>query len=459
MSWINRFLPFRRQPSRVVEPAAAGETYLWVPSAAEASGELQAPTLPRFQSTAGDQIDTREMDRFAVMRSKLRRAYTPAQPVSDPRMFAGRTTVLSALIRAIEDQRLHTIVYGERGIGKTSLLRVLAQAAQDARYLVVYITCGAGSEFDETMRAVAAKIPLMFHRDYGPTSVEGERGDTLASVLGPEPISVSMAADHLDKIEGTRVLVVLDEYDRSRSEGFRLSIGELLKTLSDQGVRVQVLIAGVAGDLTELVENVPSIQRNAFALQVPRMTPAEVRNIVKNGEVITDLPFEDDAVETIVARCNGFPYLATMLSHRAALLALDRQRESVGVDDVELATRETVDEFRGRVQRNAQRQIDQQVRQGALDTLGVLAGAAQTVGGWFSLDDAAGASGETGGTSLMKPLVERLVAETILLEARDDEFGRSYRFFEPSVPPYLWLLASTKPAARPPAQKPTPASI
>ena len=442
MSWIERFPPFRKRPSRSASVFDAEDAFIWMPVATPPDKGLEAPTLPRFQSTAGDQLDTREFDRYAVIRSKLRRAYTPAQPVSDPRMFAGRTKVLAALIRAIEDQRLHTIVYGERGIGKTSLLRVLAQAAQDARYLVVYVTCGTGSEFDETMRAVAAKIPLMFHHDYGPTSIEGERGDTLASILGPEPITVSLAVDYLDKIEGTRVLVVLDEYDRSGSEDFRRSIGELLKTLSDQGVRVQFLIAGVAANLTELVENIPSIQRNVFALQVPRMTAAEIRHIVKNGEGVTELPFQDAAIQAVIARCIGFPYLATMLCHRSALMALEQHHETVSADDVDAATRETIDEFRSRIPRHCQLQIEQQIRLGSLDPLGALAAAAQNAGGWFALEDLATRSGDPKFIDSARALVERLASDHVLLEAREDEIGRVYRFLEPSVPPYLWLRAS-----------------
>ena len=69
------------------------------------------------------------------MRS-FRTAFTPSQPVVERRLFAGRTGTLTTLIRAIEDERLHVIVYGERGIGKTSLMHVLAEAARDARYLV-----------------------------------------------------------------------------------------------------------------------------------------------------------------------------------------------------------------------------------------------------------------------------------------------------------------------------------
>jgi Cdc6-like AAA superfamily ATPase len=444
MSWIDRIIPYFKREKAGGEETTEVETYLYRPVEVLAPGivEPEAPNLPRFQTTAGDQLDPRTADRFALTRSKLRNAYTPAQPVSDRRMFAGRTKVMSTLIRSIEDQRLHTVIYGERGIGKTSLLHVLAQAAQEARYLVVYVTCGARSEFEETFQAIAAAIPLTYHSAYGPTSVEGERGDTLASILGSEPITVRTASDALAKIEGTRVLVILDEYDRAGSEDFRRNVAELLKSLSDQAVRVQFLIAGVAANLTELVANVPSIQRNVFAMQVPKMTAGEIRGIIKNGEAAADLKFDEAAIHAIIARCIGFPYLASLISHRSALVAVDQGRTDVTGADVAVATSEAVDEFKGRISRRSQLQISDQLRAGKLAVLGALAGAAQTTGGWFSLSDITAMHADFSVIPEARAYADRLASERALLEAREDEFGRSYRFIEPTVPVYLWLLAA-----------------
>src|SRR5437764_2475060 len=420
MSFIDRILPWRRRA-----PVNDGEPrFVFRPASETDLDAEEVDSFPRFQITAGDQLDARKADRFAVIRSNLRNAYTPAQPVTDRRMFAGRTKLMTTLIRLIEDQRLHTVIYGERGIGKTSLLQVLAKAAEEARYLVVYVTCGARSEFDETFRSIAAHIPLMYHTNYGPTSPEGERGDTVANLLGHEPITVRLAADALGRVEGTRVLVILDEFDRAESEDFRRSIAELLKSLSDQSVRVQFLIAGVAANLTELVANVPSIQRNVYALRLPKMTAAEIRRIVKNGEQISELRFDEAAIHAVIARCMGFPYLATLLSHRSALAAIDDGRVSVSARDVEHATQEAVDEFKGRISRRSQLQIEELVKKGRLEVLGALAGAAQSTGGLFMIDDISALHGDASGLGEAKSVAERLASSRILLESGEDGSGR-----------------------------------
>ena len=86
---------------------------------------------------------------------------------------------------------------------------------------------------------------------------------------------------------------MLDEFDRVESADFRLGIAEFLKNLSDRSIRVQLLIAGVAANLTELLEHIPSIQRSIFALQIPRMTEAEVRQLIKIGEDTSNTGFRE----------------------------------------------------------------------------------------------------------------------------------------------------------------------
>ena len=425
---------------RLFAPASEEPTapyYHYIPAASGRSDE-GAP-FPRFQATAGDHLDPKTADRFAMVRASLRNAFTP-QPVTDKRMFAGRTKVLTALISSIEDQRLHTVICGERGIGKSSLLHMLAQAATDARYLVFYLACTAGSNFDETLRAIAANIPLAYHHGYGPTSIEGERGDTLAKLLGPEPITVSSAVDLLAKIEGTRVLVILDEYDRAGSEDFRRSMTELLWSLSDQSVRVQFVIAGVAANAGELIPNVT--HRDIFALQLPRMTAAEIRSLIKNSEAMAEVRFDAGAVQAIIARCIGFPYLASLISHRAALVAVEQDRFTVVGEDVHVGARAAVQELRGRISGRSQVQVTEAARLVTPKSLAALAEAALNTSGWFSVVGAADVEGGAKAAGAALPAAaDRLASQNVLLEARHDGVDHAYRFTDPNVPIYVWLLA------------------
>ena len=421
-------------------PARPAKGRLLVASGAGAGQKAEAIPFPRFHATAGDQLGSKAESAFVRSRMRLLDAFTPSQPVSDRKRFAGRLDVLTSVIRAIEEQRLHVVVYGDRGLGKTSVLHVLTQAARDARYLVVYISCGADSNFDEVFRTIAAHIPMLFHSAVGPTSPDVEKGKTLADVLSTSTISPRVASDILAKIVGTRVVVVLDEFDRSLSQEFRQDVAELIKNLSDRLVRVQVVIAGVAGNLSELLEHIPSIQRNIFAIQVPWMAPAEIRTLIQNGGELCGLVFEDAAEDAIVSAAHGSPYLATLLGHHAGLNALDDQRIRITVADVIFAIATAIQEFYGRMPGRARAQLKHYVGSDQASSLGLVAGVSLLSSGSFRVGDLWAAAASAESARQCEKLVAELVKAGLLIETNLEE-GVSYRFSEDGIAAYLWLLS------------------
>lgn len=450
MSWINslmaRSLGRKPKAAQKVQPSLVF-TAPPAPFAGRESSEAKkaaGEAFPRFHSTAGDQLSPLLSDRSAAARVKLRSAFTPSLPITDRRLFAGRLDVLTTLIRSIEDQRVHVIMYGERGIGKTSLVHVLTQAAQEARYIVVYVSCGAGSTFDEIFRAVAVDVPLLYHSGFAPTAEEAEKGGSLADLLPATPLTPRLVADLFAKLTGTRVLVVLDEFDVCESPEFRRNIAELIKNLSDRSIRTQLVIAGVAADLTELVEHIPSIRRNIFALQVPKMTASEINHLVENGEAQSGVDFDSAATDFIVYVANGSPYLASLLCHHAGLAAIEKGRSRVVIKDVAVAVDQALTEFRGRISKYSLVQIDQAAKGGVRHMLGVMAGVAQFNNGHFDARDIEAVHAGSTNAASFKATIDELAANRVLIEPHEDENGRGYRFSEEAVLPYLWILAAQK---------------
>jgi len=293
----------RARKSQVAARQATTFTELFAQPSSEPAASSHV--LPRFKSTAADQVDRQHADRFTKIRMRLRTAFTPSQPVTDRQMFAGRKEVLTQAISSLEDQRLHLIVYGPRGIGKTSLLHILSEAAREARYIVHYSSCGAASNFPETFRAAAAEIPLLYHSSFGPTAEETEAGSSFADLLPKSGFSPRQFGELCARLKGTRLIIVLDEFDRSQSPEFRRDVAELIKILSDRAVRVQLVIAGVGGDIVELIEHIPSIRRNILAVRVPLMTDQEMLDLVTAGETAAGLVYEAGARDLILKLAGG----------------------------------------------------------------------------------------------------------------------------------------------------------
>ncbi|MCE7798519.1 ATP-binding protein [Sphingobium sufflavum] len=408
-------LRFRKTPRAAVEPSGP---------------------LPRFQGSGADQTHGVHGSPLQRMRMRMRQAFTPSQPVFNPSMFAGRNEVLTALIRAIEDQRLHVVTYGERGIGKTSLMHILSRLAREARYVVRYASCGEETEFSDMFRAIVRDIPLLYHADFAPTSDASEEGRSLADLLPEGTFNVPQLTDVLAKISGTHVLLILDEFDRAHSPAFRRSIAELIKNLSDRSARVQLVIAGVAGNLTELIEHIPSIRRNIMGLQVPNMTQGEIEQLVHNAETVCGMKFTDEEIGFINLVSYGSPYIANLIGQHAGLNAIDRGDTVVAVKDIILAVHQAVEEIRHRVTAKSVHFVTEAETFVPSDTLGLLARSALYNGGRLDIARLEGLLRDLGGS---EAFLRNLSEKTGLVGPIPYDPAGAYSFNEEGVPVYLWM--------------------
>ena len=330
MSWIRKL--FGLAPNNA-DYDDEGEQSALVVSAPPTSGS-DASNMPRFSGLANEVEADRSQPRELSAGHRLGRAYPVSQPVSDLRQFAGRRELLSSVIRSIEERRMHVVLYGDRGIGKTSLLHIIALLAKDARYLVRYSSCSATSDLDSTFRAIAEDIPLLYHEKGDPTSAQVESGKTLADLFDASTLTPATLSEVLDGVSGTRLLIILDEFDRTEKPEFRREVAELIKNLSDRSSKVQILIGGVAENLSELVRQIPSIRRNLLGIPVGRMSDAELTEILVNGQAISGLPIDRVAQDRLIGSANGSPYLANLIAHQSSSRALERGGKSVTAADL-----------------------------------------------------------------------------------------------------------------------------
>lgn len=365
MSWIRKL--FGLGPKTDQAEYDEGQATLVV--SAPAAPTSISGGLPRFSGLANEIEDDRSQSRELSAGHRLGRAYPVSQPVSDLRQFAGRRELLTSVIRSIEERRMHVVLYGDRGIGKTSLLHIIALLAKDARYLVRYSSCSASSDLDSTFRAIAEDIPLLYHEKGDPTSAQVESGKTLADLFDASRLTPASLSEVLDGVSGTRLLIILDEFDRTENPDFRREVAELIKNLSDRSSKVQILIGGVAENLSELVRQIPSIRRNLLGIPVGRMSDAELIEILTNGQAISGLLIDKIAQERLIASANGSPYLANLIAHQASSRAIERGGKSVTSADLKDGLAMMAREQMLRLPEAAQQQVEQLLTQVPHDQL------------------------------------------------------------------------------------------
>ncbi len=380
--------------------------------------------LPQFSRAASrDPGSARQASRL----NRLREAFTPSHPIAQAQRFAGRRGLLEQLIHLIEDQQLHVVLYGDRGIGKTSLLRIVSNLARDAEYHVSYASCGSDTSFDSLFRQFAREIPLLFHKDYAPTHPEVEAGGTLATLIGDKPLTVADVTAVLEKVQGTRILLIIDEFDRVASARMREQIAEVIKNLSDRGSSIQFLIAGVASNLTALVAHIPSIRRNLIGVPVAPLDRRETAQVIEAGSRQSGLPFAPEAVSDITDLSRGLPYLAQLLGLHASFHAARRGGEAVNREDVVAAAAQAEEEIGLRLSDRILRAIDSAAERSGWPALRSIAERGMIGHGRLLANDVAG----------LDP-----TSKDALLEAESDAEGESWHFREEAAIPFVWLRAS-----------------
>jgi hypothetical protein len=251
------------------------------------------------------------------------------------------------------------------------------------------------------------------------------------TATGPTPFSRA-----LSEVRGTRVIIILDEFDRAEEKEFQPHVAELIKNLSDSAARVQLVIAGVADNLRNLLNHSPSIRRNLLAIHVDRMDDSEIEELISLGEQHAMLTFEPSAKEEIVKLSHGRPHLARLICHHASLNVLGSGRATVGVSDVATALSRVVSEMEARLATDtriaAKEMVTSHPTEAALAARFSVSGDAS-----FGVEDLLADSRLT--RDQLYALVERFSASGLVI--RNGADAPRFRFAEEGLASYL-LLAS-----------------
>jgi ATPase domain predominantly from Archaea len=413
-------------------------TFAWAPPPAVEP----SPMLPRFIASASDDVESDASNEMARRRLALRDALGASQPVVARETFAGRREAMASLINAVEEQRVHVVVYGERGIGKTSLAHVFAETAREARYHVIYASCGTAANFADMFRSVLARIPRIYHASILPNSAEAEAGGTFDQMLPSGPFGARELAETLAGVVGTRIIVILDEYDRVVDVTFRREVAELIKNLSDRAARVQLVITGVALNLDELIGYAPSIRRNIAGLPMTPLAGGEVRELLRMGERAADIRFGKDALALITRMAGGSPYLVRLLGHQAGLAALGGGRDDVSYADARVAVEKVIADWQASLPRRVQANLVRDEARTHWSLLVAAARAGSTADGWFTVDDVYAEMGGSVAPISIERDLKLFVNAIDLLERREGHGDPQFRFSYPGVAALLTMSAA-----------------
>jgi len=283
-----------------------------------------------------------EQNRLGI---EVGRAFSPAAPIDEKALFAGRTEQLRDVIDAINQRGQHAIIFGERGVGKTSLANVLSDFLEAAgeQILAPHVNCDGTDDFSTLWRKIFSEIEISRQvRGIGFTGETSREFATVAQDL-PEEITPDIVRRTLTALGARSLLIVIiDEFDRLPNGKISRLFADSVKTLSDHSVPATLVLVGVADTVNELIQEHQSVERALVQVRMPRMSRDELHEIVDNGVSRVEMTIEPDALEYVSLLSQGLPHYTHLLGLYAAREAIDYGEKRVTSVYVEAAIQKAI---------------------------------------------------------------------------------------------------------------------
>ena len=237
----------------------------------------------------------------------------------------------------------------------------------------------------------------------------------------------------------TRVILILDEFDRVADPLMRRDVAELIKNLSDRASRVQLILTGVAQNLDEILGFAPSIRRNVVGLPLRPMTPAEVDDLIGIAENAAGIEFGDAARALLTTIADGSPYLVRLLTHQAGLVALDHRSDLVTESHATAAVERILSDWNASLPRRIQISLGRDETRAHWPLLVAAARAGSAADGFFSAEDVITELGDIRQPAIVERDLMIFAGAHNLLESAAEGTETRFRFRFPGVSSLLLM--------------------
>ncbi|HCL4214807.1 ATP-binding protein [Pseudomonas aeruginosa] len=276
---------------------------------------------------------------------EVNRIFTPTTPVDESSLFSGRQQQLGRVVEAVAQKGQHVVIYGERGVGKTSLSNVLGQllSGQSSVVIAPRATADSGDSFSSLWRKVFSEITITNNKQtIGFTANKLFSQQTLSDQIQGE-ITPDVVRRILSQV-GTQSLLIpiVDEFDRL-DISVTTAIADTVKMLSDHAVPATIVLVGVADSVDQLIKEHASVERALVQVPMPRMSGQEIRGIIVNGLARLGMTATEDALEHVVLLSQGLPHYTHLLGLNGTLNAVEEDSTEVTAQHIEKAVIKSVE--------------------------------------------------------------------------------------------------------------------
>ncbi|WP_387692989.1 ATP-binding protein [Photorhabdus sp. RM71S] len=266
---------------------------------------------------------------FQFFAKKVNEILTLSVPVRTPERLFGRDHQLEVIQLALHAEGRHVFIYGDRGVGKTSLAHTAANLVQSSDNKPIYVSCDPESTLESIIESIYYQgIGNMPKSKYKSTTTLGinipgikaetslsEREEQKRPIINNIPSAVA-ALDFLGKKYSQKTVIVIDEFDLISNDEQRAKFGILLKQLSDGEVKVKIIFTGIGQSVTDLIGGHLSSQRQLEQIELERLNWTGRKLIITSAFEYFNIDIPSDISDRICALSDGFPYYVHLMCNK-----------------------------------------------------------------------------------------------------------------------------------------------
>lgn len=303
-----------------------------------------------------------------IKKSGIREIFTPHIPVQDVKLFFGRETTVKKLIENLDTPGQHAMLFGDRGVGKSSLANTTTKILIESILNIDLYTkiCDSGDNFQTIFRSLFDDIEEREEKDKS-------NNNKLVLKKTQDKLTPSYVAK---KLSDTAAVFYIDEVDRLKFKKDKIELADTIKQLSDTNSPFKVLLVGIAETGDELRAGHLSVERCLKETKLKRMTSEEIREIIEVGAKKCNLSFNDEVIERIVSLSSGYPHFTHLLALKCAEKAIDTDQTIIDRYILFSAIQEAMKGAQGSLKRN----YDKAVRSSKTDMFKTVLYAAAQIG-------------------------------------------------------------------------------
>jgi len=265
--------------------------------------------------------------------------FSPSAPIDNFEFFVGRHRQLHNIRETLEERGKHAVMFGGRGVGKTSIANVLPALFDNL--LISKVTCNRSDNFRSIWDKVISKIHLFStEKKMGFTAEQQERVREL-SLPNKEYVDATDILNTFNRVPNYS-LVVIDEFDSIEDDATKQMMADTIKTFSDNSSYVTILIVGISTSVNELIGNHPSLERCVKQIHVPLMSVEDSEELIDKSMQIVKMKIDEGIIDKIIEYSSGFPHYIHSLCKYAAVYAVEGDSDIIKNEHFDYAVLESI---------------------------------------------------------------------------------------------------------------------